>query len=52
MTVTIRPACTGDAAGILAVVEDAFSYGGTRRRGRGARHRAGNLVDRTGAPDR
>jgi putative acetyltransferase len=30
MTVTIRPACPDDAAGILAVVEDAFSYGGTR----------------------
>jgi putative acetyltransferase len=30
MTVTIRPACTDDAAGILAVVEDAFSYGGRR----------------------
>ena len=26
----VRPASPGDAAGILAVVEDAFSYGGTR----------------------
>jgi putative acetyltransferase len=30
MTVTIRPAQPVDAAGILAVVRDAFSYGGTR----------------------
>jgi putative acetyltransferase len=30
MTVTIRPAQPDDAAGILTVVEDAFSYGGTR----------------------
>ena len=30
MTITIRPARPTDAAGILAVVEDAFSYGGTR----------------------
>ena len=33
MTVTIRPAGPDDAAGILAVVEDAFSYGGTRDAG-------------------
>ena len=30
MSVTIRPACPEDGAGILAVVGDAFSYGGTR----------------------
>jgi putative acetyltransferase len=30
VTVIVRPASPGDAAGILAVVEDAFSYGGTR----------------------
>jgi putative acetyltransferase len=30
MTANIRPARPPDAAGILAVVEDAFSYGGTR----------------------
>lgn len=30
MTVTIRPAQPGDAAGILAVVDDAFSFSGTR----------------------
>ena len=30
MTPIIRPAWPTDAAGILAVVEDAFSYGGTR----------------------
>ena len=30
MSVTIRPARPDDAAGILAVVGDAFSYGGTR----------------------
>jgi putative acetyltransferase len=33
VTATIRPACPDDAAGILAVVEDAFSYGGTRDAG-------------------
>jgi putative acetyltransferase len=33
MTVTIRPACPDDAAGILTVVEDAFSHGGTRDAG-------------------
>ena len=31
--VVIRPATTADAAGILAVVGDAFSYGGTRDAG-------------------
>ena len=30
MTVAIRPARPADAAGILAVVDDAFSFGGTR----------------------
>jgi putative acetyltransferase len=30
MSVRVRPASPADAAGILAVVEDAFSYGGTR----------------------
>jgi putative acetyltransferase len=30
MTMTIRPASPDDAAGILAVVADAFSYGATR----------------------
>ena len=30
MTVIVRPASLGDAECILAVVEDAFSYGGTR----------------------
>ena len=30
MSTTIRPARSTDAAGILAVVADAFSYGGTR----------------------
>jgi putative acetyltransferase len=33
VTVTIRPAQPADAAGILAVVGDAFSYGGTRDAG-------------------
>ena len=33
MTVTVRPACPDDAAGVLAVVEDAFSYGGARDAG-------------------
>ena len=33
MTVTIRPAGPDDAASILAVVEDAFSYAGTRDAG-------------------
>ena len=33
MTVTIRPVRSDDAAGILAVVEDAFSYGGRRDAG-------------------
>ncbi len=31
VTPTVRPARPGDAAGILAVVADAFSYGGTRQ---------------------
>ena len=35
---------TADAAGILDVVKDAFSYDGTRDAERGARHRAGHLV--------
>jgi putative acetyltransferase len=33
VTTTIRPAGPDDAPGILAVVEDAFSYGGTRDAG-------------------
>jgi putative acetyltransferase len=33
MTVTVRPATPDDAAGILTVVGDAFSYGGTRDAG-------------------
>jgi putative acetyltransferase len=50
VTATIRPACPDDAAGILAVVEDAFSHGGTRHageelaivRGTWSAHRDGN----------
>jgi putative acetyltransferase len=33
VTAVVRPASPGDAAGILAVVEDAFSSGGTRDAG-------------------
>jgi putative acetyltransferase len=33
VTVAVRPATTADRAGILAVVGDAFSYGGTRDSG-------------------
>ena len=48
MTVIVLLAPPADATEILAVVGDAFSFGGTRDAGRGARHRPGHLVGPVG----
>jgi putative acetyltransferase len=50
VTVVVRPATTADAAGILTVVGDAFSYGGTRDAGEELAIVRGTWSARAGRP--